>query len=66
MAEEIGIGINLIETEAGGGDFNVDILAQEENTDRRIIIENQLEKTFLLKYLAATIAKATIPNAAAA
>jgi hypothetical protein len=45
LGDEIGIEINLIETEASVGSFNVDILAEEENTGRKIIIENQLEAT---------------------
>ena len=45
LSEEIGIDIKLIQTEAGVGNFNVDILAEEENTGRKIIIENQLEFT---------------------
>jgi len=45
LSDEIGIGITLIETEANVGRFNVDILAEEENTGRKIIIENQLEST---------------------
>ncbi len=45
LGEEIGIDIKLIQTEANVGSFNVDILAEEENTGRKIIIENQLELT---------------------
>jgi hypothetical protein len=45
LSEEIGIDINLLQTEANVGDFNVDILAEEENTGRKIVIENQLEVT---------------------
>ena len=45
LSEEIGVGIKLIQTEANVGRFNVDILAEEENSDRKIIIENQLEDT---------------------
>ena len=45
LSDEIGVSIKLIQTEAPTGDFNVDILAQEENTGRKIIIENQLEET---------------------
>ena len=45
LSEEIGIDIKLIQTEANVGKFNVDILAEEENTGRKIIIENQLEST---------------------
>ncbi len=45
LSEEIGIDIFLIQTEANVGKFSVDILANEENTDRKIVIENQLEAT---------------------
>lgn len=45
LSDEIGIGISLIQTEASVGNFNVDILAEEENTGRKIIIENQLDST---------------------
>jgi len=45
LSDEIGIGIELIQTEANVGRYNVDILAREENTGKKIIIENQLETT---------------------
>ena len=45
LSDEIGIGISLIQTEYSVGKFNVDILAEEENTGRKIVIENQLEST---------------------
>ena len=45
LSDEIGIDISLIQTEANVGNFNVDILAEEENTGRKIVIENQLEPT---------------------
>jgi len=45
LSDEIGIEISLIDTEASVGKFNVDILAEEETTGRKIIIENQLETT---------------------
>ena len=45
LSDEIGIDIKVIQTEADVGKFNVDILAEEENTGRKIIIENQLEPT---------------------
>ena len=44
LSEEIGVDINLIETEANVGSFNVDILAEDSN-GRKIVIENQLEST---------------------
>jgi len=45
LSDEIGIDIALVQTEASVGKFNVDILAEEENTGRKIVIENQLEST---------------------
>ncbi len=45
LADEIGFDIKLLQTEASVGSFNVDILAEEENTGKKIIIENQLETT---------------------
>src|SRR3989338_4764095 len=45
LGDEIGFEIKLLQTEAAVGSFNVDILAEEEGTGRKIIIENQLEVT---------------------
>jgi hypothetical protein len=45
LSDEIGIEIAPIEAEARTGKYSVDILAEEENTGNKIIIENQLEKT---------------------
>lgn len=45
LGEAIGFDIKLVQIEAAVGGFNVDILAEEENTGRKIIIENQLEIT---------------------
>ncbi len=45
LSEEIGIDISLIKKEAEVGKFSLDILAEEEATGRKIIIENQLETT---------------------
>lgn len=45
LGDELGIEIMLLETEASVGSFNVDILAEEDNTGRKIVIENQLETT---------------------
>lgn len=45
LGDEIGLDIELIQTEAGVGRFSADILAQEENTGKKIVIENQLETT---------------------
>jgi hypothetical protein len=45
LGNEIGYDIVLIKTEAECGDFSVDILAEDEGTSKKIIIENQLEIT---------------------
>lgn len=45
LSDEIGIQIELIKTEASTGKFSVDMLAQEEGSEKKIIIENQLEPT---------------------
>jgi hypothetical protein len=45
LCEEIGIDIQVINTEASVGSFSVDILAEETNTGEKVIIENQLETT---------------------
>lgn len=45
LADAVGIDIAVDETESSVGDFNVDIFAYESGTDRKIIIENQLEDT---------------------
>lgn len=45
LADEVGLDITVDETESSVGDFNVDIFASETGTERKIIIENQLEDT---------------------
>ncbi len=45
LSETLGIDIEVIEQESSVGGFNVDIFAVEEGTDKKIIIENQLEAT---------------------
>lgn len=45
LADAVGFDITVNETESSVGDFNVDIFASEPVTDRKIIIENQLEDT---------------------
>lgn len=45
LSDALGIDITVGETESAVGDFNVDIFACETGTDRKIIIENQLENT---------------------
>jgi len=45
LADAVGLEITVDETESSVGDFNVDIYAKEPATDRKIIIDNQLEDT---------------------
>ncbi len=45
LSDELDLEINLIQTEASVGRFNVDILAEQTTSDKKIIIENQLEIT---------------------
>ena len=45
MADAVGLEITVDETEYSVGDFNADIYATETGTDRKNIIENQLEDT---------------------
>ena len=45
LSDSIGIEIDLEERESSVGKFNVDLFAIESGTDRKIIIENQLEYT---------------------
>lgn len=45
LSDEIGIEIKTIEIEAGVGKYSADILAEEEGTGRKIVIENQLDVT---------------------
>lgn len=45
LADAIGLDITIDEVESSVGKFNVDILASETGTDRKIVIENQLEET---------------------
>ena len=47
LSEILGLDITVEETESSVGSFNVDIFASEAGTDRKIIIENQLEDTNL-------------------
>ncbi|HVX58450.1 MAG TPA: DUF4268 domain-containing protein [Candidatus Saccharimonadales bacterium] len=44
LAETIGVDLNNAQTEVPVGQFNVDILAEDEN-GHRVVIENQLENT---------------------
>jgi hypothetical protein len=46
LGSELGItDISLIEREASSGRFSVDILAEDQQSNRKIVIENQLEMT---------------------
>lgn len=45
LGDAIGLEITVNETESSVGDFSVDIYASETGTERKIIIENQLEDT---------------------
>ena len=45
LSDAIGVEIKLLEVEANVGRFSVDILAEEDGTGRKIIIENQFNFT---------------------
>lgn len=45
LSEAVGLDITVDDTESAVGDFSADILASETGTERKIIIENQLEDT---------------------
>jgi hypothetical protein len=45
LSEEVGIEMQVLDTEANVGTFSADVLAEEINTENKIIIENQLEAT---------------------
>ncbi len=45
LGDELGYGFSLIGTEQLVGNFNCDILAEEENSKNKVVIENQLEIT---------------------
>jgi len=45
LSEEVQIDMHALQTEATVGRYNLDILAEEDNTGHKIIIENQLEPT---------------------
>lgn len=65
LAEATGLELTLVEREAAAGDFSVDLLG-EDQAGRRVVIENQLERSDhdhlgkLLTYLAAFEAKAAV------
>lgn len=66
LGETLGISIESIELEHKVGTLNVDILAKNSDTDEKIIIENQLEKTDhshlgqILSYASGTDSKTVI------
>jgi hypothetical protein len=43
LGDTIGLELELVETESSVGSFNADVVALEVGTDRKVIIENQLE-----------------------
>lgn len=45
LSDAIGVELELVEVESSVGSFSVDIFASEAGTNRKIIIENQLEET---------------------
>ncbi|WP_456414697.1 DUF4268 domain-containing protein [Oceanithermus profundus] len=45
LGSELGIELEVLQQEAPVGSFQVDLLAEEANTGRKVIIENQLEPT---------------------
>ena len=45
LSKEIGIDIEVIETEMSVGRYNVDIYAKDTESNKKIVIENQLENT---------------------
>lgn len=45
LSKEVGIDIEVIETEMSVGRYNVDIYARDTESSKRIVIENQLENT---------------------
>ncbi len=45
LSDELGVEIDVLKNEARVGNFNLDLLAEESNTGKKIIIENQIEMT---------------------
>jgi hypothetical protein len=45
LSDELDLEVTLIQTEASVGKFNVDILAEQTTSGKKVIIENQLEAT---------------------
>ena len=44
LSDEIGVEISLVQTGATVGSFKIDILAEENQTGKKIVIENQLNR----------------------
>jgi hypothetical protein len=45
LSDELGVEIEVLQNEASVGKFNLDLLAEESNTGKKMIIENQIETT---------------------
>lgn len=45
LADELNINLNLIETESQVGGYSLDILAEDTDSNEKVVIENQLEQT---------------------
>ena len=45
LGEALGINLEFVQREAPVGPFSLDILAKDEDADRKVVIENQLEQT---------------------
>lgn len=45
LGNEIGLALTLVQTEASVGGFKLDVLAEEDGTGKKVIVENQLEIT---------------------
>jgi hypothetical protein len=45
LSDALGVEIEILQNEANVGKFNLDLLAEESNTGKKMIIENQIETT---------------------